>query len=456
MEVASRIDGASVAGMSISSDSPRGPWAIPPALLVAQVIGLVEIVVKVVFYGTGGRPWDSQRFFLTVHGLSLAASVLGIYGMFELTRRSTGRVARGTMIATAGLALVLVVDVAWSATVFDPEAWTKEWVFTALRNGYFVASSVVVIGLAYANTDRPVLALAVLVLGIAADPPPVVHDKLWGSVHSPSWFAAQYAVLAVRAVIVLVACFACARGETAATPQLATAGFRTAARALWLRVIAAGSVIMVPVMLLSTGSRDTMDVIKFATVAGATVNVLALAWFALGALQAARSAIPGGPRYTLVMSASLTAWAAGVSVAQLPYLYRLHYNRPDWLDESDVITSLQALTVVQPMAVLGGIALVATAIAAIAARRGAEHLREQASSRGVATLLLLLGSMAIQQWLLPTLMERESSLGLFASLSIIAVTAALFATATMAGLCGNAAAELEREGSLPTASVVRS
>jgi hypothetical protein len=111
---------------------------------------------------------------------------------------------------------------------------------------------------------------------------------------------------------------------------------------------------------------------------------------------------------------------------------------------------LQALSLAVPLVALGAIAIIATAIAGFAARRGLDQLRAEAQGKGTAFVLLMLTSVGVQSWLLPD----AGSVGSFGMFTLAASVAALVATVQMARLCALAADSLHAEAPLPRATVV--
>ena len=146
-----------------------------------------------------------------------------------------------------------------------------------------------------------------------------------------------------------------------------------------------------------------------------------------------------------------TLWCLGVGLYQLPYTYRMLYSSQyDDAFTGNTQEILQALSLAVPLVALGAIAIIATAIAGFAARRGLDQLRAEAQGKGTAFFLLMLVSIAVQSWLLPD----AGSLGSFGMFTLAAAVAALVATVQMARLCALAADSLHAEPPLPKATVV--
>ena len=168
---------------------------------------------------------------------------------------------------------------------------------------------------------------------------------------------------------------------------------------------------------------------------------------ARGALGAMVAEIPAVP---LVLAKAASLWCLGVTLAQLPYTYRMLYAAEEYGYGSAARDYVQALSVIAPIVAIAAIAAVARAIAGFAARRGLEQLRFEAQSKGVGFVTLMLASIGLQQWLLPQ-MTSEGSL-MFMMLG--AAVCSLWATVLMARLCALTADSLQAEPGLPTATVV--
>jgi len=243
-----------------------------------------------------------------------------------------------------------------------------------------------------------------------------------------------------------------AHGEPARAPETATAGLRTIASALWLRVIAACGVAGLTLLLmLGKPGEGAVGVLKLAMISGAVINAISVAMMTRGALAASRSGIADLPRTPLVLAAAAAVWCLGVALSQLPHMYRMLYGDHDEYGSGhDSQDYVQALALTVPLVATGAVAAVAAAIGGFASRRGLEQLRSEAQGKGAGFVALMLGSIAVQAWLLP----KADSLGSFAFLTLCAAACGLFATVLMARLCTLAADSLHATPGLPSAKVV--
>jgi hypothetical protein len=240
------------------------------------------------------------------------------------------------------------------------------------------------------------------------------------------------------------------RGTTTTDVYAASAGFRLAARALWLRVIAAVCVVLLTLMLVAGGGRSGVELFRFAMMSQGIVTIAALTMFGVGALRVAGSSVAGLSATTLVIGGGASLWAAGVSVAQLPYLYKMLYKTEETYMRSGSMEWAQALATAMPIVVIVGVALLATALSGLAARRGNEDLRTSAQGNGVGFVALMLVAVAIQTWMVP----KAESASSFAMLALMAAAAGLWATVLMAKLLARGADVVEEEPGLPLASIV--
>jgi uncharacterized membrane protein len=172
--------------------------------------------------------------------------------------------------------------------------------------------------------------------------------------------------------------------------------------------------------------------------------------FGVGALRVAGSSVAGLSATTLVIGGGASLWAAGVSIAQLPYLYKMYYNTEPTYSRPDLMEWARALTTALPIVVIVGVALLATALSGLAARRGNEDLRTSAQGYGIGFVALMLVGVAIQTWMVP----KAESASSFAMLSLMTAAAGLWATVLMAKLLARGAEVVEEEPGLPLASIV--
>ncbi len=438
------------------SEQTKGVRTLPAALTLAFAIWFVMMGVRVVYLLTVKEPWGAIRFNLISEGTGVAAEVLALLGAFELARRLTGRAALGIKLAGIGIACAFAINVLVGATNLVEDVWKHAWLFKAFDYALFAAWLLVPVGLALAHWDkRRDFAGAVILVSLLTWPPPLLAEAMYGWLpEGKTGWAITMLLRGVRFAVLLAAFAALARGAASTDHALAARGLRTAAKALWLRVVAAVGVVVLTLFVIGgRGSQGSLDVLKLAMVTGAIINIIALAQFGFGAARAARGAIADLGRWPLVVGGGAALWATGVALGQLPWLYKMLYKGGAGFGGRDAQEYAQALSIAMPLVVTVGVGVIAVAIIGFAARRGNEPLREQAVAKGVGFVAMTLVSIAIQAWMIPKAM-KAASLGSFMVLSILAAAAALAGTVMMAKLLGHAAHALEAEPGLPTASVV--
>lgn len=435
------------------SEEPKGLRALPPALVLAFAVWLAMIAVRVVYIFAVTDPYRGVRFAMFNEGTGFACEVLATLGAFELARRLTGRAGQGALIAAIGFASTIAIDVAYGFTSFMERAWEHEWIFKVGDYAFFVGWLVVTIGVAIAcGREKRGLGIAVVAVSLLTWPPPFLAKAMYGWIpDGKTGYAIEHAIRAARLIVLVAGFAAIARGTTVTDRALAASGLRSAGKALWLRVIAAVSVILLTLMVIGgRGSKSSLEVLQLAIMAAAVVNIAALVLFGVGGVRAARGTIADLGRWPLVLGGAASLWAAGVTIAQLPWLYKMFYKHDSVLGRSELTEYAQALAIAMPLVVTVGVGLVAIAIGRLAGRRGRAELIAHAQAKGIGFVVLTLVSLAIQAWMLP----EAKSLGSFAMMSLLAAGCGFVATVMMARLCGLGADELERDAGLPSATLV--
>lgn len=434
---------------------------VPPALILGLALPIVYAIVRVPMWPTfdsasGGDDFSTKiaRVVLIGEGVGFLTQICVIVGLLELARRSAGRARLGFQIALAGISLAFSVDNLALLNQFTASPWSHQWVFKAYSYSAIAAWFVFAVGLFVALPEKyRVLGVVGLVVTAVTWLPAPAHDAVFGWMKlgekSQQYF--ESALRTLRYGMFLALAISAAHGETTTDAYAASSGFRLASRALWLRVIAAVAVVMMTLLMIGSRGEGGLDMFKFFMLAQGVLSFIALTMFGVGALRVARSAISGMSSWTLCVGGGASLWAAGVSLSQIPYLYKMLYKSggESW-SRGESMAWAQALSTALPIVVIVGVALLATAISGFAARRADEDLRTSAQANGIGFVALMLVAIAVQTWMLP----KSRSIGNFAMLSLMAAAAGLWATVLMAKLLTRASVVVESEPAMPTATVV--
>jgi hypothetical protein len=420
---------------------------LPSSLALSLLLWCATSLSRIVLVLVVDEPWNAMRFQLVMEGLGFAAVSLGVIGMRELASRVTGRAAIGCAIGMSGMAIFFAADVGWTLVAFKSD-FRGAWMDKAMPYVYWAASTLLVAGIAFAAWNRRMIAIVVLAVNVVLFPPPFFEDTLFGWLPQRGTAALVIHPIfsIVRIASLLVAVAVIARTAVPHHREIAASGLRTCGRALWLRVIAMVGLVVLTLMVVGLRGAGGLELLRFAMMSAAIVNIIALWQFGIGALRAARSGVIELSRVKLALAGAAMLWAGGVTFAQLPSLYQMLYGG----ERSSVARELaQGLPVALPLVVTGGAALLALAIGGYASQHSRETLVVEARGRGFGFVALTLTSLGIQSWLV----TEAASRGSFVMLSLLAASAGLCATVLLAKLCALAADDLEREPGLPTARV---
>jgi hypothetical protein len=358
--------------------------------------------------------------------------VLFAIGALDLSRQLAGVARCGAQIAVVAALLDLSLELVWEVMRVRM-SWPPVlgWV---VRYGLSAAALGLVVGLAIAARRRfPSLAIAGIVVGVATRL--TLHLTHLQEIWMP--------LAGLHTALVLVLVLAASTEHDVTMPELAERGFRHAARALWLRVVAVG---LVPALaVLTMGSSTTNGIIKTATLAVGLFSVVSLTYLGNGAIGAARARLAELHVRPLYVSGVGALVCAGLTVEQTSRIYVS-------LSEHRSFGDLTAPWSILPQLIaIGSLGLLTRAITGFATRRQLHDLRMRSSGSGAIACVLLLVSFAITAWL----SAGASSRGGIVFLSLGSVVCALSGTVMLANLC-TAAADAVRDSSptLPTATVI--
>lgn len=423
---------------------------LPASLTLSLLIWIATSLSRIILILVVDEPWNAIRFQLVTEGLSFAAAFLGVIGMRELASRVTGRAALGCMLGTIAMTIFLAADVGWTLLAFKSD-FAGAWFGKAMPYVYWAASTLLAVGVALAAWNRRVIATVALGVTVMLFPPPFVEAALWGWL--PERGTAAFVIHPIFSILriasLLVAVAAVARTAQPAHRELAASGLRACGRALWLRVIAMVGLVLLTLMVVGSRGTGGLELLRFAMMSAAIVNVIALWLFGIGALRAARAGLLELSRTKLVLASTAMLWAGGVTFGQLPFLYRMLYGSEGSGFDRQLA---QGLSLALPLVVTGGAALVALAIGGYASQHSREALVVEARGRGFGFVALMLTSLGVQSGLV----AEATSRGALTVYSLLAAGTALCATVLLAKLCTLAADDLEREPGLPTARIASS
>lgn len=440
------------------SDEVKGWRAIPPSLVIALVawIGFMAYRVAYICGKSGDMPW-SPELGLAAEGFSMIGYSLAFVGTLELARQSAGRLALAAKIAVAGFALGLGLELVSTLLSFDLDIWQKDWVRRTVQYGYWASWVTVGCGFAWAAwDDHRALAIVGFAVAVLGDPPPFLSEPIFNSLNLgyKSYFAVDGALRIIRTATVLALAVVVSRGVTPTDRPGGAEGLRLAARGMWLRVIVACLIVLLSVMAMGSrgGGEGLLKMMRFVMMAGACATMLAFAMFGLGIARTAGAAIADLPRYPLALSAACSMWCCGLELSRLPYVYQMLYKGGEARYYGDT-TILTVFSTTEPLVAIAAVALVAIAIGRFASERTTIALQSEAQGKGIGIVVMMVASLAIQNWMIPKVAEKGSR-DTAMVLMILAAGAALIAVVMIAKLCASAAAEIEREPGLPTASIV--
>ncbi|HEY5924878.1 MAG TPA: hypothetical protein VIV11_24525 [Kofleriaceae bacterium] len=439
------------------SEQSRGVRTLPPALVIAFAVWFVMTVVRLIFLLSAKEPWAAVRFNLVSEGTGFATEALAVAGAYELLRRVSGLEALGVRLALVGLIGALSVNVTWGFVQFMEKAWEHEWIYQSYNYAYFGVWLLVPIGIATALwREKRELGIFIVLVMLLTWPPPFLATHMYSWLPSgKSGFVIETSLRALRYVMLFAGFAMIARGAAISDQVRAAAGLRTAAKALWLRIIAAVGLVLFTLLLIgSKAGQGAVSTFKLVTLAAFIINIIALVQFGLGALRSARGNVADLGRWPFVIGGGASLWGAGVMLGQLPWLYKMLYKSDSGMfSRSETTDWAQALSLAMPLVITAGVAAIAVAISGFAARRAREDLRASAQAKGAGYVALSLVALAIMQWMIPEAM-KGASMGTYAMLSLLAAGASLVAIVMMARLLNEAAAALESEPGLPPAQVV--
>jgi hypothetical protein len=409
-------------------------WSkIPLALRIAVVLVLALAALAI-----GGR-WipsytSSERFYLARAGGTFAARCFAAVGLLELAALLRGRAALGARLAAAGSASTIAITVITNV-ISMRESWADASV-TTFQWLWWAATLALGVGLVLAALRRPVVAIGAGVLWLAMARPPVFESWFWKQLidHPDARYAITCTQLVLQGAIVLllagVAVADVPDGFAIREPQRIRSGLARIAGALWLRLIALVIIPLVTIVVMG-GDGHNLEALSYTTVAAGFVAMVGFLGLGLGALEVARSNRAELHRTPFYAAAAGSLWCAGVTLYQLPQLYRMWFaERTSFLGErAEAIAG--AFPLVLPL--VAAVALVAWAIGVerLAIQRQRIDLSERAQRTAIWFVLLSFANVAIMQWLLPEARSDGAAM-LVLLLALVCGVVALVGAASLA------------------------
>jgi hypothetical protein len=185
---------------------------------------------------------------------------------------------------------------------------------------------------------------------------------------------------------------------------------------------------------------------RFVMLAGPAIVVVTMLLFAIALQRVASAGIDGMPRLLFALGAALTVWWGAIQLAQVSVL--LGATRDVYRAEH-ALSVLQRFSIAGPIVVTLGLALVGSAIASFASRRGDAGLRGVAAGRTFTFVAATLLGIGIQSQL-----AGARSLDTALAMIVLAAILSIAGLAALVGLLGRAADAIEAEPGVPPARVV--
>jgi hypothetical protein len=312
------------------------------------------------------------------------------------------------------------------------------------------AQAAVAIGLALACERAFALGIAAVAAALWLPP---VHSAIAGALGPLTGDAGFEISAIVHTALVFALAFFASRSLSPAisdSPR-AVRGLQRAATALWFRVVGVVAAVGLTLLVIIAGPiPGALSVMRFVTFSAAVLAFVSLLVFGLGAIGAASARVADLPRIGLAIAGAASLWCAGIAGSQLPEIYTKRWLPLYVIDTKFGNEWADQLTIAVPIVAIAAIALVALAIIKLAQRCGDAVFAGRATGTCAMFVVLSFAGTAVQLWMLP----KASSRGDFMMLGVAVVVALCIATATMARLCRDAAALIEREPGLPPAKLV--
>jgi hypothetical protein len=429
----------------------------PAPLLVGFAAWIAFSVARIVMMYRDTRDMVSiLRFNMIAEGIGFACGALLMLGAIELMNRATPENRNKLKLAALGAGIAFAADTALVLLQFTKDPWDHKTVMTLFQLVMLVSLSMFAAGVTFALPPKArVFGFIALALTIVIWLPEQVSSKLWAAIVSDgkTEYAIHTVLNAVRLALLGYAVTLLPLHDPQSKPHEAAEGLRSVARGLFIRVIVALMVaVFVVMMSMGRGAGEgAVSFFKLLMMTQVILGVVALAISGFGALRAARSGLHDLAPWTLTLGGGASLWATGVTLAQVPLIYKIFYGgRDGYLSGGEMRDMTEALSIAMPVIVIVGVGVIATAVVGYAARRGNESLRSDAQGKGLGYVVLTLAAIAIMAYMIPKARKAESG----AFLMLLAAGASLWGTIMIAKLFQRAADIFDTEPGLPPATIV--
>lgn len=426
---------------------------IPPAIYIALAAHIAGATANVIAMQLASgsyieRILATRRWQLLYQGCNIVFAILLALGLAELARRLTGR-SRALTRAGAYVGLTgLLWTVAWPLVdILDPSfeqvRRIQEWLSFAVSLGVLVSAVLLTLG---SNAWRRAPAAAALLVAIYATGygipviGPAITAALGGDPMTQQLHGLARIVLHAIAVLPIAATLAASGREPPPEPRAARAGLRLARGVLLFRVVAA---CLISVLLVGGRSPGAAKIVQLGGPAVVAITMLVLA---IAILRVAHARVMGLPPVSLSLGAALTLGWGTIQLQQLSTIVR-SLRDSHLRDEALAISGW--FSIAGPLAAALGLALVGSAIAALARSRGDHPLRDAATSRTTCFLVLTLASVGLS-----TQLAKASTLSGLLAVGLLASLLGIVALGALVGLFERAAEALTAEPELPPARLV--
>ena len=430
---------------------------LPLALVVGLVLEVVFDSARAVHYLRMGADTNFELWDLFENGFDFACEVLVAVGLFQLASGLRGRQQLGARIAGWAYIAQLVLLFAWFSIgaaylVWHPQFDMMRHIELASRYVSSLTVLAVSIGMLVA-TRKLGLGIAAIAISVIGVPVPVL-GKAIGTALSLGQTGGMLFTMLPYALVSLVWLVMAARAadpiEMPPPAISADAAFSTAARSIWLRVVAACSVMAVTLFAAVSGEAGMLSLLKGVTVLSPMIDFIALTLFACAMWRLARAGISPG---VTIAAATCALIAAGATLQRLPKTYEMLFGDHSSFRAEDSATALKVFSIVVPLLGVAALVLAAIAVARLARERNAEDVRENVAVRTGVFVVLTLGSLFV------TLYGAEhlpNSRGVVMFVLLLLVCATFYSLVLIAKICATGAELVARDPvGLPTAKVVQ-